>query len=113
MASPNVVPINPSVAIHQHTMPACTVLTEQLANSLKKVNDMTRRLRAAGIRVETASPLDLTIFIAADSAQQLADTFKKEWSGLSWTTCGNHTKNMVRLGGVCVAWLTPVKEQNQ
>ena len=68
---------------------------------------------AAGIRVETASPLDLTIFIAADSAQQLADTFKKEWSGLSWTTCGNHTKNMVRLGGVCVAWLTPVKEQNQ
>lgn len=111
MANPNVVPIKPSVAINQHAMPVCTVLTEQLADSLKKVNDMTRRLRAAGIRVETASPLDLTIFIATDSAQLLADTFKKEWRGVSWATCGTHTKNMVRLGGVCVAWLTPVKEQ--
>ena len=113
MVNPNVVPIKPSVSISQHAMPVCTVLTEQLANSLKKVNDMTRRLRAAGIRVETASPLDLTIFIATDSAQQLADTSQNEWRGVSWTTCGAHTKNMVRLGGVCVAWLTPVKEQNQ
>lgn len=113
MANPNVVPIKPSISVNQHAMPVCTVLTAQLADSLKKVNDMTRRLRAAGIRVETASPLDLTIFIATDSAQQLADTFRKEWHGLSWTTCGKHTKNMVRLGGICVAWLTPVKEQNQ
>lgn len=113
MANPNVVPINPSVAISQHVMPVCTVLTAKLADSLQKVNDVTRRLRAAGIRVETASPLDLTIFIAADSAQQLADTFRNEWRGVSWTTCGTHTKNMVRLNGVCIAWLTPVKEQNQ
>lgn len=113
MANPNVVPINPSVAVNVGTIPVCTVLTAKLADSLKKVNDMTRRLRAAGISVETASPLDLTIFIATDSAQQLADTFQKEWRGVSWTTCGKYTKNMVRLGGVCVAWLTPVKEQDQ
>lgn len=113
MANPNVVPINQSAAIKQHAMPMCTVLTAQLSDALEKVNSMTRRLRAAGVCVETASPLDHTIFITANSAQQLADTFKKEWRGLSWTTCDKHTKNMVRIDGVCIAWLTPVKEQNQ
>ncbi|ARU87093.1 hypothetical protein [Pseudomonas sp. M30-35] len=102
-----------STEANQHFMPVCTVLTAQLADSLGKVNSMTRRLRTAGIRVETASPLDLTIFIAADNAQQLADYFRSEWRGVSWTTCGKHTKNMVRLGGVTVAWMTPVKEQDQ
>ena len=87
------------------------VLTPELADKLRALNDMTRRLRAAGVRIEAASPLDGKIFINAEDSDQLAASFRSEWRGVIWSTKGVHTINSVRLGGCYVCWLTPVKEQ--
>lgn len=116
MATASVTPIRaqmfPTMERH-HALPACTVLTPQLAQALRDVNDMTRRLRTAGVRIEAASPLDTTIFIKAEDAARLAEAFRTEWRGVSWSTKGLYTHNSVRLGGVRISWLTPVKEQGQ
>ncbi|MDP3816207.1 hypothetical protein [Pseudomonas sp.] len=111
----NVIPLSAQVAAdlaRQHAMPACTVLTPELANSLQLVNAMTRRLRDVGVRVEAASPLDVTLFIVAEDAGRLAEAFRAEWRGASWSTKGTRTLNSVRLGGCRICWLTPVKEQD-
>ncbi|TBV10350.1 hypothetical protein DNK08_07050 [Stutzerimonas kirkiae] len=96
----------------RHALPVCTVLTPELAQRLQAVNTLTRRLRSANVRIEAASPLDLTLFIAAEDAQHLAEAFRGEWRGVSWSTRGMQTLNSVRLGGCRVCWLTPVKEQD-
>ena len=116
MAVANIIPLSAQIAAdmaRHHALPGCTVLTPQLAKGLQAVNDMTRRLRTAGVRIEAASPLDTTIFIKAEDAARLAEAFRSEWRGVSWSTKGLHTLNSVRLDGVRVCWLTPVKEQNQ
>ncbi|HBP0991519.1 TPA: hypothetical protein L5S40_002650 [Pseudomonas aeruginosa] len=97
----------------QHALPMCTVLTPELADKLRAVNDMTRRLRAVGVRVEAASPLDATLFIKAEDAEHLAAAFRNEWRGVSWSTNGSRTLNNVRLGDCRICWLTPVKRQEQ
>lgn len=110
----NVIPLSAQGAAdiaRQHALPACTVLTPELASSLQLVNAMTRRLREVGVRVETTSPLDKTLFIAAEDAEHLAAAFRNEWRGASWSTKGTQTLNSVRLGGCRICWLTPVKEQ--
>lgn len=115
MSTAKVIPLSAKVAADmaiQHALPMCTVLTPELANKLKAVNEMSRRLRAAGVRVETASPLDATLFIRTEDSDQLAAAFRNEWRGVSWSTKGIHTLNSVRLGGCRICWLTPVKEQN-
>ncbi len=116
MATASVTPISAQIAAgmaRQHALPACTVLTPQLAQALRDVNDMTRRLRTAGVRIEAASPIDSTIFIKAEDAARLAEAFRTEWRGASWSTKDLYTHNSVRLGGVRISWLTPVKEQVQ
>lgn len=112
MATANVIPLNADIAAdiaRQHALPMCTVLTPELADKLRALNDMTRRLRAEGVRIEAASPLDAKIFIKAEDAGQLAASFKHEWRSPSWSTKGVHTINSVRLGGCYVCWLTPAK----
>ncbi|MDH1339800.1 hypothetical protein [Ectopseudomonas oleovorans] len=112
MATANVIPLSAKIAAEisiQHALPMCTVLTPDLADKLRALNDMTRRLRAAGVRVKSASPLDGKIFINAEDSDQLAASFKHEWRGVSWSTKGVHTINSVRLGGCYVCWLTPAK----
>lgn len=114
MAAPNIIPLNAKVAADisiQHALPMCTVLTPELSDKLRALNDMTRRLRAAGVRIEGASPLDAKIFINAEDSEQLAASFKHEWRGVRWSTHGTKTLNSVRLGGCCICWITPVKEQ--
>ena len=114
MPAANIIPLSAQVAAdiaRWHALPACTVLTPELASSLQLVNAMTRRLRAVGVRVETTSPLDKTLFIATEDAQHLADAFRNEWRGVVWSTNGTRTLNSVRLGGCRICWLTPVKEQ--
>lgn len=108
----NVIPFNAECATPRHFMPVCTVLTPELAEGLRLVNDMARRLRAAGIRVEAMSPLDTSLFIAAVDAAQFAELFRTQWRGVSWSTAGKYTRHSVYLGGVRIAWLTPVKEQD-
>jgi len=113
MVTSNVHPISTQAAIdlamRGHAMPVCTVLTPELADKLRALNDMTRRLRAAGVRIEAASPLDAKIFINAEDSDQLAASFSREWRGVSWSTHGTNTSNSVRLGGCQVCWLTPAK----
>ncbi|HLD67411.1 MAG TPA: hypothetical protein VJA19_15335 [Pseudomonas sp.] len=116
MSTANVIPLSAQVAANLarlHAMPVCTVLTPQLAERLQSVNVMNRRLRAVGVRVEAASPLDATLFIVAEDAARLAEAFRAEWRGVSWSTKGTRTLNSVRLGGCRICWLTPVKEQDQ
>ncbi|HFH4022055.1 hypothetical protein [Pseudomonas aeruginosa] len=113
MATANVIPLNAEGTAPRHSMPLCTVLTPELAEGLRLTNDMARRLRAAGIRVESTSPLDSSLFIAATDAALFAELFRKEWRGVAWSTAGQHTRNSVYLDGVRIAWLTPVKEQEQ
>ncbi|EPO7789637.1 hypothetical protein ACPTIT_16575 [Pseudomonas aeruginosa] len=112
MAAHKIIPLNAKIAAEisiQHALPMCTVLTPELADKLRALNDMTRRLRAAGVRIEAASPLDGKIFIKAEDSDQLAASFKHEWRSPSWSTKGVHTINSVRLGGCYVCWLTPAK----
>ncbi len=113
MATANVIPLNAEGTAPRHSMPLCTVLTPELAEGLRLTNDMARRLRAAGIRVESTSPLDTSLLIAATDAALFAELFRKEWRGVSWSTAGKHTRNSVYLDGVRIAWLTPLKEQDQ
>ncbi|CAD5107205.1 hypothetical protein [Zestomonas carbonaria] len=116
MTTANVIPLSAQVAAdlaRQHALPMCTVLTPELGSRLQAVNAMTRTLRAAGIRIEHVVVLDSTVFIAPESSDLLASLFRGKWRGASWTTVGKHTKNMVTLDGVRVAWMTPVKEQDQ
>ncbi|SDU82425.1 hypothetical protein [Pseudomonas sihuiensis] len=112
MRAPNVIPLSAKIAAEisiQHALPMCTVLTPDLADKLRALNDMTRRLRAVGVRIEAASPLDGKIFINAEDSDQLAASFRSEWRSPSWSTKGVHTINSVRLGGCYVCWLTPAK----
>ena len=112
MATANVIPLSAKIAAEisiQHALPMCTVLTPELSDKLRALNDMTRRLRAVGVRIEAASPLDAKIFINTEDSDQLAASFKHEWRGVSWSTKGVHTINSVRLGGCYVCWLTPAK----
>ena len=114
MSTAKVIPLSAQVAadlVRQHAMPVCTVLTPELAERLQSVNVMNRRLRTVGVRVEAASPLDATLFIVAEDAARLAEAFRAEWRGVSWSTTGTRTLNSVRLGGCRICWLTPVKEQ--
>lgn len=118
MATAKVLPMTPEVAEaldrqRRHAMPVCTVLTPELAGCLKSINDMSRRLRAAGVRVEATAVLDRTIFIRTEDSDVLAQVFSSEWRGVSWSTKGLTTINSVRLGDCRVCWLTPVKEQDQ
>lgn len=116
MARAQIIPFTPEVAAdmaRQHALPMCTVLTPELANKLKAINEVSRRLRSVGVRVEAASPLDVTLFIHTEDSDQLAASFRNEWRGVSWSTRGVHTLNSVRLGGCRICWLTPVKEQDQ
>ncbi len=112
MRAPNVIPLSAKIAAEisiQHALPMCTVLTPDLADKLRALNDMTRRLRAVGVRIEAASPLDAKIFINAEDSDQLAASFSSEWRSPSWSTHGTKTINSVRLGGCYVCWLTPAK----
>jgi len=111
--STNVIPFNAECATPRHFMPVCTVLTPELAEALRLVNSMSRRLRAAGIRVEAMSPLDTSLFIDAVDAALFADQFRTQWRGMSWCTSGKYTRHSVYLGGVQISWLTSVKEQDQ
>lgn len=116
MARAQIIPLTAEIATdmaQKHALPMCTVLTTDLANALKAVNYMSRRLRAVGVRVEAASPLDATLFINAEDSEQLAASFRSEWRAVSWSTKGLQTLNSVRLGGCRICWLTPVKEQDQ
>ncbi|MFI8609484.1 hypothetical protein ACIGFL_14355 [Pseudomonas sp. NPDC077649] len=111
MPAANIVPLSAQVAAdmaRQHALPMCTVLTPELADKLRAVNDMTR-LRAVGVRVEAASPLDATLFINAEDSDQLAAAFRSEWRSPTWSTRGTNTINRVRLGGCQICWLTPAK----
>ncbi|MDH0095888.1 hypothetical protein N7333_04795 [Pseudomonas sp. GD04158] len=117
MVTSNVHPISTQAAIdlamRGHAMPVCTVLTPELADKLRVINEMSRRLRAADVRVEVTSPLDCKIFIKAEDSDQLAASFSSEWRSPSWSTKGVHTINSVRLGGCYVCWLTPAKGLQQ
>ena len=114
MAAANVIPLSAIARAElsrQHALPMCTVLTPELADKLRVINEMSRRLRAVGVRVEVTSPLDSKIFINAEDSDQFAAAFSKEWRGASWSTKGDRTTNSVRLGGCLVCWYTPIKEQ--
>lgn len=102
-----------AVAPVERTLPACNTLTPELAQKLAAINSVSRSLRKAGVRVEATVVLDVTIFIAAETADFLAVVFRQQWQGACWRTSGSQTRNMVTIQGVRVVWFTPVKEQDQ
>ncbi|WP_312481076.1 hypothetical protein [Stutzerimonas nitrititolerans] len=110
MAAANVLPLNAEITAPRHA-PRFVVLTPALAEGLRLVNDMARRLRAADIRIESASPLDTIVLIATADADRFEELFSSKSRGVSWTTVGKHARKSVYLGGVRVAWLVPAKEQ--
>jgi len=112
MVTAQIIQLNAEGTAPRHCMPMCTVLTPELAEGLRLTNDLARRLRAAGIRVESASPLDTSLYIAAEDAAPFAELFRRQWRGVSWSSTGLHTRHSVYLDGVRVSWFTPVKEQN-
>jgi hypothetical protein len=94
-----------------HSLPVCSVLTPELAQNLDAINRLTRRLRAAGIQIKAATPLDRTLWIEPHKAQSLRFIFAHELRGISRRANGETDLNSVHIGGCRVCWLTPIQEQ--
>ncbi|WP_435608747.1 hypothetical protein [Pseudomonas knackmussii] len=97
----------------QPVAPALTYLTPEFAKRLGAFNAMTRELREAGIEIEALVEKDNRIFIRAEDSDLIKTNFLSEIRGMRYRTKGNLTHNVVTIRGVDVAWLTPVKEQDQ
>ncbi|MCY1266041.1 hypothetical protein D9M68_437550 [compost metagenome] len=95
------------------TPPQLTCLTEDFAKRLHAFNCMTRALHEVGIRTKALMQADNRIFIAAEDSDLLRSRFFQELRGVRWKTFGSATHNIVTIRGVDVAWLTPLKEQDQ
>lgn len=114
MATATVIPLSPQPATgmaRQHAMPLCTVLTPELATRLQQINQLSRRLRTAGVRVMAVQPLESSIRIEAEDSEQFSAAFNGEWRGVSWRSVGAFTLNSVHLDGCRVCWLTPARGQ--
>lgn len=92
--------------------PACVVLTPELADKLRAVNDLTRALRAAGIQVLRMDLPNSNITIDATSVGLLSNTFGREMRGLMSRAEGGMSRLRTTVRGVDVVWYTPGKEQN-
>lgn len=97
----------------QPAPPALHYLTAEFAQHLAAFNAMTRALREAGIEIEALVEKDNRIFIRAEDSGLIKTNFLSEVRGMRYRTAGKHTHNVVTIRGVDVAWLTPVKEQDQ
>lgn len=97
----------------QPAAPALTYLTPEFAKHLGAFNAMTRALREAGIEIEALVEKDNRIFIRAEDSDLIKTNFLSEVRGMRYRTEGKLTHNVVTIRGVDVAWLTPVKEQDQ
>lgn len=93
--------------------PALVYLTDELAKQLASFNAMTRELHAVGIEIVSLVQLDNRIYIRAEDSDLVKSNFLSEIRGMRYRTKGKHTHNVVTIRGVDVAWLTPVKEQDQ
>lgn len=93
--------------------PALTYLTEEFAMQLQAFNAMTRALHGAGIEIQALIALDNRIYIRAEDSDLVKSNFLSEVRGMRYRTVGKYTYNVVSIRGVDVAWLTPVKEQDQ
>lgn len=93
--------------------PALSYLTEAFAARLQAFNAMTRAIRGAGIEIQALIALDNRIYIRAEDSDLVKSNFLSEVRGIRCRTVGRYTHNVVTIRGVDVAWLTPVKEQDQ
>ncbi len=90
-----------------------SILAPDLQTKLSAFNELTRDMRAAGVKVEALAVLDHTIFVSPESVDLIARRFAHEVRGSRYRTSGKYTRNAVTIRGVDVVWLTPVKEQNR
>lgn len=97
----------------QPATPALHYLTAEFSQHLAAFNAMTRALREAGIEIEALVEKDNRIFIRAEDSDLIKTNFLSEVRGMRYRTVGKTTHNVVTIRGVDVAWLTPVKEQDQ
>lgn len=93
--------------------PELHYLTAEFAEHLAAFNAMTRALREAGIEIEALIEKDNRIYIRAEDSGLIKTNFLSEVRGMRYRTEGKLTHNVVTIRGVDVAWLTPVKEQDQ
>jgi len=93
--------------------PALHYLTEEFARRLAAFNAMTRALRDAGIEIAALVAKDNRIYIRAEDSDLIKTNFISEVRGMRYRTEGKLTHNVVTIREVDVAWLTPVKEQDQ
>lgn len=93
--------------------PAMVHLTDEFAKELAAFNAMTRELRGADIEIVALVQADNRIYIRAEDSDLVKSNFLSEIRGMRYRTKGKHTHNVVTIRGVDVAWLTPVKEQDQ
>ena len=94
-------------------LPAMVHLTDEFAKELAAFNAMTRALREAGIEIRSLMQHDNRIYTRTEDSDLVKSNFLSEIRGMRYRTKGKHTHNVVTIRGVDVAWLTPVKEQDQ
>lgn len=97
----------------QPAAPELHCLTAEFAKHLAAFNAMTRALREAGIEIKALVEKDNRIYIRAEDSDLIKSNFLSEIRGMRYRVEGKHTHNVVTIRGVDVAWLTPVKEQDQ
>lgn len=97
-------PVQPPEMVH---------LTDAFAKELAAFNAMTRAIREAGIEIVALVQPDNRIFIRPEDSDLVKSNFWPDIRGMRYRTVGKYTHNVVTIRGVDVAWLTPVKEQDQ
>lgn len=98
----------------QRPAPSAPVyLDEYFVKQLAAFNSMTRALREAGIEILSLMQHDNRIYIRTEDSDLVKSNFLSEIRGMRYRTTDRVTHNVVTIRGVDVAWLTPVKEQDQ
>ncbi|WP_448680548.1 hypothetical protein [Pseudomonas nicosulfuronedens] len=98
----------------QQSPPSVPVLLdESFVKQLAAFNAMTRALREAGIEILSLMQHDNRIYIRTEDSDLVKSNFLSEIRGMRYRTTDRVTHNVVTIRGVDVAWLTPVKEQDQ
>lgn len=99
--------------LQQSPPSAPVLLDEYFVKQLAAFNAMTRALRDAGIEILSLMQHDNRIYIRTEDSDLVKSNFLSEIRGMRYRTTDRVTHNVVTIRGVDVAWLTPVKEQDQ
>ncbi|WP_416739259.1 hypothetical protein ACM1ZW_20935 [Pseudomonas sp. NFX71] len=89
------------------------LFAEEFLAKLSTFNELSRKVRDAGIEIKQLELLENRIFIEQDSVERFLQRFEYQLQKIRYLPAGPFTCNAVTVRGVEVAWFTLVKEQDK